>query len=1094
MVAWFFYPILLAVGALLSVGATLLTPKKDDPKELSTDSIDVPTADPTRSIPKLAGTNRVGNQNMIAWGGLHHSVHNEDDSYRNDDYATGLYCLCHGPLNSSNGDALLAIYANDKKVWPLPTKTNDIDVDISSGTIKHVDGTHNGEIYIHNPDLFGEQRGGFGNRAGETKNCYTAEVWSGASTQTQSDYLREKSFDPTTIQAILNTPPVTTDFTEVDQGNKWIIGDSPTGEWLSEGTSGYYAILGWDWRQRDFTWHYMNPTDNIVSHVLDTDTYYQYINQTWTEIDTEVSAYRGVVCVFFKDFHFGSTQAIPKIEFLTRVLPNSNAFNTSDTEYLAGERWKIASYTTTLEDGQTRTEYNSNPMCCLWDLLTDNKNAAGIASGFISGRDFLKCANVLYNESFGIGYNWDSASSPDTLINQINKTINGFYFTDISTGKIGYTLPRGDYPLTDQTSAFSIVSSLYDTLSIADATLTLSDSTNELEINLLDADYNNLDNLTTYLNGLTDTTCTITGTDYAAIHSTWLTEITDADISSSYSVALTAIPSLNENSVVDIKEMGSSTWQDALNTKTITYYDPQNDYKETPVRAQDLGGLYRDNKVKGNSENFKMIRSNENASSVCNRALYIASQPIKSLKVIVNRTSYNYKPGDVFVLSWDDLGIDTLYCRIIEVNYGKLDDSKITLTVSEDVFALEHNYYTAIPARNVPPQLLISQPVVNSYELEVPYHFIKDIYNPNDDTIFLSGLAENPCKGLGYKPHLSVSGKDMYGGETPVYHKLDKQFAFTPSGTLGRELLENSEDTDLIINVQDHVPGLLQDEQTEGMIRNQNCNIGIIVPNEHSRYDDFTVVNGYDEIISYTHTTYNSTTKQLTLHNFNRGHLDSVVRSHNAGVKIYLLPNGINWFSFQYSQYDTALLKYQTVGTRDTLHTDNAESVSFDIERRAAKPYPPGNILMEQNSISTCFPTVFNWGDDVTLNWAKRNKETQYQIYMQDDANTKTVETYDSTTGYSIVQWSDSGTGDYEGDIASDSTSFDMSLSTRNDWFDYEAQSSGAFELYGKADRTEREYESSPGAFLSSRAVVRQWNYAGNGLSNIYNGGASPYD
>lgn len=128
-------------------------------------------------------------------------------------------------------------------------------------------------------------------------------------------------------------------------------------------------------------------------------------------------------------------------------------------------------------------------------------------------------------------------------------------------------------------------------------------------------------------------------------------------------------------------------WADTVNEIVVSWTNPDNEQDETVI-LQDLGNISVQGGVVSSSRNYPGIRKPTLAKSVAARDLVAASWPIATAQVEVNRTAWAYVPGDVLKLSADEYGISQIIMRITTVDYGRPGDSKIRLSLVEDIFAL----------------------------------------------------------------------------------------------------------------------------------------------------------------------------------------------------------------------------------------------------------------------------------------------------------------------------------------------------------------------------------------------------------------------
>ena len=153
----------------------------------------------------------------------------------------------------------------------------------------------------------------------------------------------------------------------------------------------------------------------------------------------------------------------------------------------------------------------------------------------------------------------------------------------------------------------------------------------------------------------------------------------------------------DESKILSLNEFSRPAWFDLVNEVRIGYsalelidLDPEGSkylFNPKVAQAQD-GALFS---LQGGFVSTKIdypgITSPSTANKVASRDLRELSTPLATCKLTVNRTAYNLKPGSCFKLTWTPLGISGLIMRVIDIDYGTLDDSAIRITAIEDIFA-----------------------------------------------------------------------------------------------------------------------------------------------------------------------------------------------------------------------------------------------------------------------------------------------------------------------------------------------------------------------------------------------------------------------
>ena len=93
------------------------------------------------------------------------------------------------------------------------------------------------------------------------------------------------------------------------------------------------------------------------------------------------------------------------------------------------------------------TEYDANPACMLYELLTDSTWGLGLDPSTIDAASFVAVGETLYTEGLGLAMILESASSATDFMREILRHIDGGLSTDPTTGKLHLMLVRADYTI-----------------------------------------------------------------------------------------------------------------------------------------------------------------------------------------------------------------------------------------------------------------------------------------------------------------------------------------------------------------------------------------------------------------------------------------------------------------------------------------------------------------------------------------------------------------------------------------------------------------------------------------------------------------------
>lgn len=142
-----------------------------------------------------------------------------------------------------------------------------------------------------------------------------------------------------------------------------------------------------------------------------------------SKLGAVIPAFRGVVSVVFKSFYFAAMSPYFKApSFLVKRIPSKD--------------WLplIADI-----DG------SCNPIHALLELLTHPDWGMGYSQSNCDMVAFADCAQVLYNEGFGLSFALSSVDDYEKTIEMIMNHVNGMFFVDPYTGKFTVKLLRNDY-------------------------------------------------------------------------------------------------------------------------------------------------------------------------------------------------------------------------------------------------------------------------------------------------------------------------------------------------------------------------------------------------------------------------------------------------------------------------------------------------------------------------------------------------------------------------------------------------------------------------------------------------------------------------
>lgn len=126
-----------------------------------------------------------------------------------------------------------------------------------------------------------------------------------------------------------------------------------------------------------------------------------------------------------------------------------------------------------------------------------------------------------------------------------------------------------------------------------------------------------------------------------------------------------------------------------VNEISVEWTNPENEDGES-VTAQDIASIAsQDGQKVSNTRNYYMVRNRELAVKLLERDLRASTAPLISADAALDRSGWDILPGEVVRMSWPRRSDFEAVMRVGRVSYGKPTDSKIRVSLLQDVYSLE---------------------------------------------------------------------------------------------------------------------------------------------------------------------------------------------------------------------------------------------------------------------------------------------------------------------------------------------------------------------------------------------------------------------
>jgi hypothetical protein len=409
----------------------------------------------------------------------------------------------------------------------------------------------------------------------------------------------------------------------------------------------------------------------------------------------------------------------------------------------------------------------------------------------------------------------------------------------------------------------------------------------------------------------------------------------------------------DESSIIDLERFDRPGPGEIVNEITVVYIDVVTG-KEATVTVQDNAHIQIQGSIVARTTQYPGLPTADLAARVAQRDLTASTAELAQFKIKFTREAWPLRPGGVFKLSWAKLGISEAILRVLDIDYGLLEDGIIQVSAAEDVFGLPSESFQADQPSGWEEPDTTPVAVVIEDVAEASYWDVQRQLDPANlatldaDAGFVSTLAARPSTGvMGYSVHTRID---------PAAYELRTGATFAPTALLYDPVVRS--DTMIVIGSENNF-------SSSTVEVGERLQIGTGREAEFVEVTDTTDLDAYGTIV------------------VNRGILDTTPQEHIIGARVWLVEDeigqGDNYGQegIERATYDVVDVKLTTFsGTGESLLGEAAE-MSLTLDQRFYRPYAPGNVLIAGDA----FPYVeVNAGAEIT--WAHRDRLQQTASYI----------------------------------------------------------------------------------------------------------------
>lgn len=402
---------------------------------------------------------------------------------------------------------------------------------------------------------------------------------------------------------------------------------------------------------------------------------------------------------------------------------------------------------------------------------------------------------------------------------------------------------------------------------------------------------------------------------------------------------LANIPHFDDTNILKFDSFARGSWEQTANFVRARFNHRDDEYKGTFGLAIDSANIrIQDGAVIVATKSYPGVKNPDLASNLASRDLRTLSTPMGKASFEVDTASgYLLQPGQAIAITNEELGINEVAFRVIQIDYGELTDNKIKLEVVEDVF-----YYLAASFGSPldtgwvsPTDTLLPFLTAETIVMESPRAF-----NARDPEAV--GAADNRIFCSARKRGVESAFRAMTkldGAAESAYAENAIGVAFLKIGELTSDLPTSGATPATSINITatpDSQASILAafDSAPEVSALGLELSQMILIGNELMLVQDASDGGG----------------GTVDIENVYRGVCDTTREAHSSGADVFLISSvagsigGVTVGPFDESA--SIDLKLLPKSPTDEVALASATEEEVDMDKRSRRPYPPGQVTI----------------------------------------------------------------------------------------------------------------------------------------------------
>lgn len=402
-------------------------------------------------------------------------------------------------------------------------------------------------------------------------------------------------------------------------------------------------------------------------------------------------------------------------------------------------------------------------------------------------------------------------------------------------------------------------------------------------------------------------------------------------------------------SPIRVEKFTNGTWSGRINQIKVQFANRNNDYNDDFALSQNTAGAL----IQGGGTvttlrpvtapaTYPGVKDATLANQIAWRDLRAQGQPLTGATLVVDRSFYTLRPGDVF--AWTDTvrGFTRKAMRVGSIDYGTLQNPEIKIQCAEDIWRFLAGAFAPPPPTmwQPPANNAVAFPVAEQIAFEAPRAFVfRNLGAPGQIQPLVWGSGRRTARAIGFR----IRERNVTPPTTPsgAFNDIGSSLGFMLMGELnanlgtGTAIPTTSIQLDATPDTQTVIEEAFTDSTNTQDVGTNLVNL-ILVGDELMLVMSAQVSGG-----------------GVQLDNVYRGVCDTAQQAHTAGDPVYLVFAGGNLGDDPIPETNNVHVKLLPQTDTETLGEVLATQIAFTMDRRNRRPYCPSRVSLEGNVFAT---------------------------------------------------------------------------------------------------------------------------------------------